>query len=95
MPFQAHAPHRDEPQDAAWRGQYRVPQAGGGEADADACADQLEEQLPVADLADDAARYALAGERGVTQQASRPPAYLDEPLAGELPYGDLSLLRQR
>jgi len=47
--------------------------AGRGEADADARADQFEEQLPVADLADDAARYALADERGVAQQAGRPP----------------------
>ena len=63
-------------------------------ADADARADQLEEELPVADLANDAARNALAGERGVAQQAGRPPlGHLDEPLVGELPDGDLRLLR--
>src|SRR6185312_12791760 len=95
VPFQAHARDRDEPQNAVWCGQHRVLQADWSEADADACADQLEEQLPVADLTDDAAGYACAGERGVTQQASRPACgYLDEPLAGELPDGDLSLLRQ-
>src|SRR5689334_11251468 len=95
VPFQARALHRDEPQNAIWCGQHRVLQADWSEADADACADQLEEQFPVADLAGDAARYAFAGERGVTQQAGRPPwGYLDEPLVGELPDVDLCLPRQ-
>jgi hypothetical protein len=83
------------PQHAVRCRQHRVLQADGSEADADPCGDQLEEQLPVADLTDDAARYALAGERGVTHQASRPPwGNFDEPLVGELPQGDPCLLRQ-
>jgi hypothetical protein len=43
VPFQAHALNRDEPQNAIWCGQHRVPQADRSEADTDACADQLEE----------------------------------------------------
>jgi DNA-binding transcriptional LysR family regulator len=43
VPFQAHALNCDEPQNAVWCGQHRVRQADWSEADADACADQLEE----------------------------------------------------
>jgi hypothetical protein len=51
---------------------------------------QLRHFLALADLADDAARYSFAGERGVAQQAGCPPSGdLDEPLAGELPEGEL------
>jgi hypothetical protein len=54
---------------------------------------QLEEQFPVAEVTDDATGYAFAGERGVTQQASRPPGrYLDEPLVGELSQVDFCLI---